>query len=255
MLSCWCAQGSLPQGRAELSSACPRAPRSWHGPSCPQCLNRGWSTTRGNGVVSFCAPTGATAARFPECWSVLEGHANATWPVAAAPHGGMLQQSGQEPRQAFATGAQSGWAEAEPLDSSVPAAWGCIPTQLSGVARTPGSLPSLSLGFRCTNPRDQTLPLQPVRGTSPPPPLRWALLAVRTPLKRHRLPFRVTPATTLDCPPILMSGMCKGSWCPARDWTKCVGNEEKKKDKPSQLQIAPTEMEFSHQQPHRATPS
>lgn len=91
-----------------------------------------------------------------------------------------------------------------------------------------GSFPSLPLGFRCTNPRGRTLPLQPVRGTSPPPPRRWAQPEARTPLKRRRPPFRVTPATTLDYPPILTSGMCEGSSCPARDWTKCVGNKEKR---------------------------
>lgn len=154
----------------------------------------------------------------------------------------------------------SGWpgkARTACLDPGVPPAWGSIPTRLSGVAGTPSSFPSLPLGFRCTNPRGRTLPLQPVRGTSPPPPLRWAPPAVRTPLKRRRPPFRVTPATTLDCPPILMSGMCEGSCCPARDWTKCVGNKEKKKkkDKPNQLQLAPTEREFPHRRPHRATPS
>lgn len=178
---------------------------------------------------------------------------------AAAPHTGTLQRSGWEPRRAFAAGAQGSQAGAEPLDPSVPPARGSIPSRLSGVTGDPaGSFPSLPLGFRCTNPRGRTLPLQPVRGTSPPHPLRWAPPAVRTPLKRRRPPFRVTPATTLDCPPILMSGMCEGSCCPARDWTKCVGNKErkkKKKDKPSQLQLAPTEMEFPHRRPHRATPS
>lgn len=97
-----------------------------------------------------------------------------------------------------------------------------IPTCLSAA---PGSLPSLPLAFRCTNPRARTLPLQPVRAMSPPLPLRWARPAARTPRKRHRQPCKGTPATTPACPPILTSGMCEGSGCPARDWTKRLGNE------------------------------
>lgn len=131
----------------------------------------------------------------------------------------------------------------------------CTEEQPSGVAEAPSSLPSLPLGFRCTNPRGRTLPLRPARGTSPPPPLRWAPPAVRTPLKRRRPPCRVTPAITLDCPPILMSGMCEGSCCPATDWTKCTGNEERKRTNQANCSSLPRKWSFHTERPHRATPT
>lgn len=155
----------------------------------------------------------------PGCCRLSYWDAAAKWPRAKA---GIspAAQGGQQGMNYLPMGTK-------PLDPNVPLAWGSLPTQLSGMVGTASSLPSLPLGFRCTNPRGRTLPLQPVRATSPPPPPRWALPAVRTPLKRRRPPFRVTPATTLDCPPILTSGTCEGSCCRAADWTKCVGNEGK----------------------------
>lgn len=178
---------------------------------CPVC-RAGLSAGR----LCKCSPACGCS---PSCWD------------AAAPRPGRCS-SVRGPRQASVAGAQWPAGRELPAGRAGPSRCSmcpsCMEEQPRGVPEAPSSLPSLPLGFRCTNPRGRTLPLQPVRGTSPPPRLRWAPPAVRTPLKRRRPPCRVTPAITLDCPPILMSGMCEGSCCPATDWTKCIGNEAKK---------------------------
>lgn len=93
MLSRWRAQGRrLPQ-RSVLPME--------HGLSHSRCLGRRWSTAQGNGVVSFCALTGA---QFTACGWVLQDSVSAAAQRrdVAASHTGMLQQSGQELRQALA---------------------------------------------------------------------------------------------------------------------------------------------------------
>lgn len=136
---------------------------------------------------------------------------------AAAPRAGKLLGAAAAPH-----GAQS---ERHAAEQGIPIPPPCAPTIPTRLSAAPGSLPSLPLAFRCTNPRARTLPLQPVQAMSPPPPRRWARPAARTPRKRRRQPCKGTPATTPACPPILTSGTCEGSGCPARDWTKRLGNE------------------------------
>lgn len=193
-------------------------------PRRPSCLGRGWGTAQRNGVVSFRAAAGASAARFVGLCTP-KSCANAAWAVAAAPHTGMLRPpvlgSCWELQRHRTVLRVSG----TPPSRGSPIPPPCAPTIPTRLSAAPGSLPSLPLAFRCTNPRARTLPLQPVQAMSPPPPRRWARPAARTPRKRRRQPCKGTPATTPACPPILTSGTCEGSGCPARDWTKRLGNE------------------------------